>query len=224
MCLRENEVSLWSIGVIFGRFHVFSVPVPWRRWMILSKPRRQPVEGSADRKGVDHGSGGNAPRDHPSDVRGQRVWLALADIQIGWLWAVEEGQMVTTEVASLCELDPSAELLCGKLLLMQRPPTSSFVWKNVCGQFWLKKAKARKLVGKSYISKVLYKKALLVYKVPPAEKKSVVRSEKTVTTGSFGDGPRGDNVVSSGEALGACGFDGFWPPCWGEGGGTSGMG
>ena len=72
VCLRENEVSLWSIGVIFEGFRVFSVPVPWQRWIILFKPIRQLVKGSADRKGVDHGSGGNAPRDHPSNVRVQR--------------------------------------------------------------------------------------------------------------------------------------------------------
>ena len=111
VCLGENEMILWSIGDIFGRFHVFSVPVPWRRWMILSKPIRQPVEGSADRKGVDHGSGGNAPRDHPSDVRLRRVWLALGVIQMGWLSAVGEVQhlhrrMVTTEVLRRGGLDP----------------------------------------------------------------------------------------------------------------------
>ena len=102
--------------------------------------------------------------------------------------------MVTTEVPRRCELDPSAELLCGKLLLMQRLPTSSFVWKVYVVNFdigeIMKKAKARKLVGKSYMSKVLYKKALPVYKVPRAKKKSVVRSEKSVTM-DFGDGSRG---------------------------------
>ena len=43
-------------------------PSPWRRWMILSKPIRQPVEGSTDSRGVDRGCGGNAPRNHPSNV------------------------------------------------------------------------------------------------------------------------------------------------------------
>ena len=108
--------------------------------MILSKPIRQPVEGSADRKGVDHGSGGNAPRDHPSDVRLRRVWLALAVIQMGWLSAVGEVQhlhrrMVTTEVLRRGGLDPSAELLRGKLFLVQRPPPPFFGVEGVCGQF-----------------------------------------------------------------------------------------
>ena len=85
----------------------------------------------------------------------------------------------------------------------------------------MKKAKARKLVGKPSISKVLYKKALAEYEVPRAEKKSVMSSEKAVTMGSFGDGLRGDSVASPGKALGACGFDGFCPQCRAR---TSGMG
>ena len=149
VCVRENEVSLWSIGVFFEGFHVFSVPVPWQRWIILFKPIRQLVKGSADRKRVDHGSGGNAPRDHPSNVRVQRDWLALADIQMGWLWAVEKGRMGTTEIPRRCELDPSAELLWGRLLLMRRPPSSSFVWKVYVVNFGIgetmKKDKGRKL-------------------------------------------------------------------------------
>ena len=166
---------LWSFGDIFGRFHVFSVPVPWRRWMILFKPIRQPVEGSADRKGVDHGSGGNAPRDHPSDVRLRRVWLALADIQMGWLSAVGKVQhlhrrMVTAEVLRRGGQVTSAELLRGKLFLVQRPPLPSLVWKVYVVNFdigeIMTKAKARKLVGKPSISKVLYKKALAEYEVP----------------------------------------------------------
>ena len=28
VCSGENEMILWSIGDIFWRFHVFSVPVP----------------------------------------------------------------------------------------------------------------------------------------------------------------------------------------------------
>ena len=149
--------------------------------MILSKPIRQPVEGSADRKGVDHGSGGNAPRDHPSDVRLRRVWLALAVIQMGWLSAVGEVQhlhrrMITTEVLRPGGLDPSAELLRGKLFLVQRPPPPSLVWKVYVVNFdigeIMKKVKARKLVGKPFISKVLYKRHLLNMR-SPGQKRSL---------------------------------------------------
>jgi len=37
--------------------------------MIVSKPLRQIVGGSTDRRGVGHGCGGNASRDHPSSVQ-----------------------------------------------------------------------------------------------------------------------------------------------------------
>ena len=89
---------------------------------------------------------------------------------MGWLWGVEEVQhlhrrMVTIDVLRRCGLDPSAELLRGKLFLVQRLPTPSFVWKVYVVNFdigeIMKKAKARKLVGKPYISKVLYKRRLL---------------------------------------------------------------
>ena len=140
VCLGENEMILWSSGDIFGCFHVFSVPVPWRRWMILSKPIRQPVEGSTDSRGVDHGCGGNAPRDHPSNVRLRRVWLALAVIQMGWLSAVGVVQhlhrrMVTAGVLRRGGLDPSAELLRGKPFPSAKAATPFFVVEGVCGQF-----------------------------------------------------------------------------------------
>ena len=86
----------------------------------------------------------------------------------------------------------------------------------------LKKAKARKLVGKPYISKVLYKKALAEYEVPRAEKKSVMRSEKAVTMGSFGDGLRGIALPALAKllehvALTAFGLSaGGVPPVWVE--------
>ena len=50
-------------------FHVFSLPVPWRRRMILSEPMCRPVKESTHSRGVGHGCGGSAPRDRPSNVR-----------------------------------------------------------------------------------------------------------------------------------------------------------
>ena len=139
--LRESEMTLSSICDFFECFHVLSVPVPWRKWMILSKPIRQPVEGSTDSRGVDRRCGGNAPRDHPSDVRLERVWLALAVIRMGWLSAVGKVQhlhrrMVRTGVLSWCGLDPSSELLREKPFPMRKPPPPFFVVERVYGQFW----------------------------------------------------------------------------------------
>ena len=200
VCLGENDMILWSSDDISGCFHVFSLPVPWRRWMILSKPIRQPVRGSTDSRGVDRGCGGNAPRDHSSNVRLRQVWLALAVIPMGWLSAVGVVQhlhrrMVTAGVLRGRGLDPSAELVRGMPFPVRRPPSPSFWWKVYVDNFdigeIMEKAKARKLVGKPSMSQVLYQEALGEYEVPRAEKKSVVRSEKAVTMGSFVDGLRG---------------------------------
>ena len=148
-----------------------------------------------------------------------------------WVWAVEEVQhlhrrMVTTEVLRRGGLDPSAELLRGKLFLVQRLPTPSLVWKMYVVNFdvgeIMKKAKPRELVGKSYISKVLYKKALAEYEIPRAEKKSVMRSENAVTKGSFGDGLWGIALPALAKllehvALTAFGLSaGGVPPVWVE--------
>ena len=78
-------MTLSSICDFFECFRMLAVPVPWRKWVILSKPIRQPVEGSTDSRGVDRRCGGNAPRDHPSEVRVERVCLALAVIRMGKL-------------------------------------------------------------------------------------------------------------------------------------------
>ena len=79
---REKVSCLWSNNLCLGRqngfveqwwhfgcFHVFSLPAPWRRRMILSEPMCRPVNKSTDSRGVGHGCGGNAPRDRPSNVR-----------------------------------------------------------------------------------------------------------------------------------------------------------
>ena len=55
----------------------------------------------------------------------------------------------------------------------------------------VRKAKARKLVGKPSMSKILYKKVLGKCEMPRTEKESVMRSAKAITMGSFGDGLRG---------------------------------
>ena len=175
---------------------MLAVPVPWRKWMILSKPIRQPVEGSTDSRGVDRRCGGNAPRDHPSEVRLKRVWLALAVIRMGWLSAVGKVQhlhrrMVKTGVLSCCGLDPSSELLRGKPFLMQKPPLPS-LWSNVyMDSFGIRKnvrgTKVRKLVGKPSMSKILHKKILGKCEIPQTEEESVMSSAKAITMGSFGD-------------------------------------
>ena len=68
MVRSRNDISSLAEMVVGERRENAS-----RRWMILSKPIRQPVGGSTDSRGVDHGCGGNAPRDHPSNVRLRRV-------------------------------------------------------------------------------------------------------------------------------------------------------
>ena len=138
VCLGENEMILWSSDDIFGCFHVFSVPVPWRRWMILSKPIRQPVEGSTDSRGVDHGCGGNAPRDHPSNVRLRRVWLALGVIQMGWLSAVGVVQHLHRRMVTAGVLRRRGSLSragAGKAVPSAKAATPFFVVEGVCGQF-----------------------------------------------------------------------------------------
>ena len=65
------------------------------------------------------------------------------------------------------------------------------MWDNFDIGEIMEKAKARKLVGKPSMSQVLYQEALGEYEVPRAKKKSVVRSERAVTMGSFVDGLRG---------------------------------
>ena len=133
MCLGENDMILWSSDDISGCFHVFSLPVPWRRWMILDKPMRRPVGGSTDSRGVGHGCGGNAPRDRPSNVRLRPVWLALAVIPMGWLSAVGVVQhlhrrMITAVVLRRRGLDPSAELVRGEPFPVRRPPFPCLWW------------------------------------------------------------------------------------------------
>ena len=119
---------------------------------------------------------------------------------MGWLSAVEVVQhlhrrMVTAGVLRCRGLDPSAELVRGMPFPVRRPPSPSLWWKVYVDNFdigeIMKKAKARKLVGKPSMSQVLYQEALGEYEVPRAEKKSVVRSERAVTMGSFVDGLRG---------------------------------
>ena len=141
VCLRENEMTLSSICDIFGCFHVLAVPVPWRKWMILSKPIRQPVEGSTDSRGVDRRCGGNAPRDHPSNVRLERVWLALAVIRMGWLSAVGKVQhlhrrMVRTGVLSSWWTGSLSGAVTRKAIPNAKAATPFLVVERVYGQFW----------------------------------------------------------------------------------------
>ena len=197
VCLGENGMIFWSSGDIFGRFRVFSVAFRWRKRMILSKPIRQPVEGSTGNGGVDRRCGGNAPRDHPSSVRVGRVWLAVAVTQMGWLSAVGKVQhlhrrLVTSKVLLRGGLDPSAELFRGKPFLMIKPPPPSLSWSVYVDNFdigeIMSKNKGRKLVGKPSMSKILYKNVFAEYEVPRAKKESVMRSEKANTMGFVGDG------------------------------------
>ena len=123
--------------------------------------------------------------------------MALAVIRMGWLSAVGKGQhlhrrMVRTGVLSCCGLDPSSELLRGKPFVMQKPPPPS-LWSNVyMDSFGIRKnvrgTKARKLVGKLSMSKILYKKILGKCGIPQTEKESVMSSAKAITMEHFGDG------------------------------------
>ena len=69
--LETDEIVLWSSDDIQGCFHVFSLPLAWRRWMILSKPIRvaMPAGGAGVLTSNDQLSrGGNAPRRHSNGL------------------------------------------------------------------------------------------------------------------------------------------------------------
>ena len=85
-------------------------------------------------------------------------------------------RMMRTGVLSCGGLNPSSELFRRKPFLMQKPPLP-FLWSNVYMDNFdtgenVREAKARKLVGKPSMSKILYKKILGKCEIPRTEKES----------------------------------------------------
>ena len=201
VALEADGMLLWSSDDIAGCFHVFSLPLAWRRWMILSKPIRlqQGTDHSLTGRGMRAGCVGNEHCSYALDGR-RLIWLSLAVIPMGWISAVGVIQhlhrrIVTAGGLGAVGLDPRSEVVRDQPMPVTLHPSERWWWKIYVDNFDVAEIVSHEIiqhyVGTMCESQLVYRDVLKALGIPRAEDKGLCRSLVGITMGSSVDGQAG---------------------------------